>query len=192
MRKLRLQVQMSVDGYIGGPNGEMDWMTWNWDDKIKEYVNDLTDSSDTILLGRKMTPGFNGHWQAVQATDPSYSFARKMVEKPKYVFSKTIGPSAPKENGWENTTVVNGDLIEEVNKLKAQPGKDIVVYGGAGFDASLIKAGLIDEFHLFINPAAIGSGLSIFKELNDKQKFKLEKATAFDCGIVVLHYTKTN
>ena len=62
MRKLKLQVQMSVDGYICGPNGEMDWMTWNWDDKILAYVTELTDSVDTILLGRKMTDGFIGHW----------------------------------------------------------------------------------------------------------------------------------
>jgi dihydrofolate reductase len=192
MRKLKLQVQMSVDGFIGGPNGEMDWMTWTWDDKLKDYVTVLTDSVDTILLGRKMTPGFTGHWQAIQPTDPSYSFARKMVETPKYVFSKTLDASEPKNQGWENTTIVKGDLTEEVNKLKDQPGKDIVVYGGAGFDASLIKAGLIDEFHLFINPAAIGKGLSIFKELEDRQKFKLEKAIPFECGIVVLHYTKTN
>ena len=190
MRKLKLQVQMSVDGFIGGPNGEMDWMTWTWDDKIKEYVNELTDSVDTILLGRKMTPGFIGHWSAVQPSDPSYPFARKMMDKPKVVFSKTLDKSDPIAIGWENTTIAKGDISDEVNKLKNQAGKDIVVYGGAGFDSSLIKAGLIDEFHLFINPAAIGNGLPIFKEISDKQQLKLVKAIPFDCGIVVLNYTR--
>jgi dihydrofolate reductase len=72
-------------------------------------------------------------------------------------------------------------------KLKSESGKDIVVYGGATFD-SLIKAGLIDEFHLFINPAAIGSSMAIFKDLHEIQKFTMVKSTPFDCGIVELHY----
>jgi dihydrofolate reductase len=61
LRKIKLQVQMSVDGYIAGPHGEMDWLVWNWDDKLKEYVNELTESIDSILLGRKMTEGFIHH-----------------------------------------------------------------------------------------------------------------------------------
>ena len=123
MRKLKLQVQISVEGYIAGPNGEMDWMTWNWDDKIKACVNELTDSVDTILLGRKMTPGFIGHWSSVtDPADPSYAFAKKMMDKPKLVFSKTLDKS-----GWENTVIAKGDLVDEVNKLKSQNGKDIIV-----------------------------------------------------------------
>jgi dihydrofolate reductase len=84
--------------------------------------------------------------------------------------------------------VATGELTEEIIRLKGQNGKDIIVYGGASFDSSLIKEGLIDEFHLFINPAAIGKGMTIFKDLNEIQKFKLVKSIAFDCGIVVLHY----
>jgi dihydrofolate reductase len=185
MRKLKLQVQMSVDGYIGGPNGEMDWMTWNWDDKIMAYVNELTDSVDTILLGRKMTDGFIGHWSNAMkdTSNAEYPFAKKMMEKPKFVFSKTLDKS-----NWENTTLVKGDLVEEVNKLKKQNGKDIIVYGGASFDSSLIKAGLIDEFHLFVNPAIIGNGLSIFKEISAKKSLKLVKAIPFECSIVLLNY----
>ena len=65
LRKLKLQVQMSIDGYIAGPNGEMDWMVWNWDDKLKKYVFELTEPVDTIILGRKMTDGFISHWSDV-------------------------------------------------------------------------------------------------------------------------------
>ena len=186
LRKLKLQVQMSVDGYIAGPNGEMDWMVWNWDDKLKEYVNELTESIDTILLGRKMTDGFISHWSAVMTKpddDPDYAFAKKMIETPKVVFTKTMNKSK-----WVNTDIATGDLADEINKLKSQNGKDIIVYGGASFDSSLIKAGLIDEFHLFVNPAAIGNGMTIFKDLNKMQKFTLVKSIAFDCGIVLLHY----
>ena len=185
LRKLKLQVQMSVDGYIAGPNGEMDWMVWNWDDKLKEYVNELTEPVDSILLGRKMTEGFISYWSDVMTKpdNPDYAFAKKMIEIPKVVFTKTLNKS-----DWVNTDIATGDLTDEVNKLKRREGKDIIVYGGASFDSSLIKAGLIDEFHLFVNPAAIGNGMTIFKDLNEMQKFTLVKSIAFDCGIVLLHY----
>jgi dihydrofolate reductase len=185
LRKLKLQVQMSIDGYISGPNGEMDWLVWNWDDKLKEYVNQLTESVDSILLGRKMTESFISHWSDVitKPDNPDYAFAKKMIEIPKVVFTKTLNKSE-----WVNTDIATGDLTDEINKLKRQNGKDIIVYGGASFDSSLIKAGLIDEFHLFVNPAAIGNGMTIFKDLNEVQKFTLVKSIAFDCGIVLLHY----
>jgi dihydrofolate reductase len=185
LRKLKLQVQMSIDGYIAGPNGEMDWMVWNWDDKLKEYVNELTESVDSILLGRKMTEGFISYWSDVMTKldNPEYAFAKKMIEIPKVVFTKTLNKSK-----WVNTDIATGDLTDEINKLKRQNSKDIIVYGGASFDSSLIKAGLIDEFHLFVNPAAIGNGLTIFKDLNEMQKFTLVKSIPFDCGIVLLHY----
>jgi dihydrofolate reductase len=185
LRKLKLQVQMSVDGYIAGPNGEMDWMVWNWDDKLKEYVNELTEPVDSILLGRKMAEGFISHWSDVMTKpdNPDYAFAKKMIEIPKVVFTKTLNKS-----DWVNTDIATGDLTDEINKLKNQNGKDMIVYGGASFDSSLIKARLIDEFHLFVNPAAIGNGMTIFKDLNEMQKFTLVKSIAFDCGIVALHY----
>lgn len=186
MKKLKLQVQISVDGYIAGPNGEMDWMVWDWDDEIKNYVTELTDSSDTILLGRKMAGGFIDHWTGVMANpaDPSYPFAKKMVDTPKVVFTRTLDKSE-----WGNTSLAKGDIVEEVQKLKDQKGKDIIVYGGANFNANLIKHNLIDEYHLFVNPAVIGNGLPIFKEVQQKLGLKLIKASPFTCGIVVLTYT---
>ncbi|MDP3684041.1 MAG: dihydrofolate reductase family protein, partial [Ignavibacteria bacterium] len=91
---------------------------------------------------------------------------------------------------WNNTVIATGDLVEEVNNLKQQNGKDIIVYGGAKFVASLIKAGLIDEFNLFVNPTVLGAGMSIFKELDTKQNFTLKKTIAFECGIALLQYEK--
>jgi dihydrofolate reductase len=116
---------MSVDGYAGGPNGELDFMTWNWSDDIKKYVNELHDTIDTILMGRKMTDGFVGHWASIlnNPADESYEFAKKMIDTPKVVFTKTLDKSE-----WVNTVLAKGDLTEEVNKLKAQNGNDIIVY----------------------------------------------------------------
>jgi dihydrofolate reductase len=115
--------------------------------------------------------------------DRSHAFAKKMIETPKVVFTKTL-----KKSQWANTDIATGYLTDEVIKLKNQKGKDIIVYGGASFDSSLIREGLIDEFHLLINPIAIGNGMTIFKDLNKIQKFNLVRSVMFDCGIVGLHY----
>ncbi|MEN7551716.1 dihydrofolate reductase family protein [Rapidithrix thailandica] len=186
MKKLKLQVQMSLDGFVAGPNGEMDWMTWNWSEDIKNYVSELTESVDTILLGRKMAGGFIAHWTNTMNNpdEPEqHPFARKMVKYSKVVFSQTLQSSE-----WDNTELAIGELNEDVKAIKNRSGKDIIVYGGASFNASLIKAGLIDEFHLFVNPTVIGKGLSIFKEIEEKQNLQLKKAIPFDCGIVLMHY----
>jgi dihydrofolate reductase len=185
MRKLKLQVQMTVDGFIAGPNGEMDFGVWDWDDALKQYVTDLTEPVDCIVLGRHLAEGFIPHWAAVaaDATHPEHSAGRKFTDTPKVVFSSTLEKPV-----WENTALATGDLVAEINALKAQPGRDIIVYGGASFVASLVKHNLIDEYHLFVNPAAIGQGKSIFSELQGRLTLTLVKATPFACGIVVLHY----
>jgi dihydrofolate reductase len=179
MRKLKLQVQMSVDGYFAGPNGEMDWTARDWDDELKKYVTEITEPIDCIVLGRKLAQGFIPHW----ASHPEQEGADKFNSTKKVVFTKTLEKSE-----WDDTVLAKGDLVEEITKLKKQKGKDIIAYGGAAFVSALIKHGLIDEFHLFINPAAIGNGMTIFKGLDGKQDLTLVRSTSFDCGIVVLHY----
>ncbi len=177
-------MQLSVDGYVAGPNGEMDWMAMGWGDDIKNYIIALTEPVDTILLGRKLAEGFIPHWAALMENPETADiFTQKMANTHKVVFSKTLTASA-----WDNTDLATGNLVEEVKKLKAMKGGDIITYGGAGFTSSLIKAGLIDEYHLFINPAALGNGMPIFRDLKDRLNFKLVKSQAFEGGIVVLYY----
>lgn len=185
MKKLKLQVQMTADGFVCGPNGELDWMSFDWGEDIAKYVNDLTDSVDTILLGRKMTSGFMTYWSQVVSdkSNPEYSFGRKMVDTPKVVFTKTLEKSE-----WDNTRLAKGNLADEIRNLKNQNGEDIIVYGGASFVSNLIKEDLIDEYHLFVNPTAIGSGMKIFEEVNGKKNLNLIKSIPFDCGVVLLHY----
>lgn len=192
MRKVKLQMQLSIDGYVAGPNSEMDWMTWNWGDDIKKYVSDLTKPVDTILLGKNMTAGFISHWKAItnNPEDPEYPFARKFYDTPKVAFSKRLKASDDEVKAWDNTTLATGDLSREIERLKNQSGKDIIVYGGGNFVSNLIKQNLIDEYQLFINPVVLGNGLSIFKERDERLNLKLLSATPFDCGIVVLAYSR--
>ena len=185
MRKLKLHVAMSIDGCIAGPNNEMDWIDFTWNEKLRECEDRLHEPVDTILLGRKMTNEFISYWSNVmnKPEDPEYIFAKKMMETPKIVFTKTLNKSE-----WPNTEIATGDLKDEITKLKSQGGGDIIVYGGASFDSSLIKEKLIDEFYLFINPVIIGNGKTIFKDLNEIQKLSLIESKVFDSGIVLLHY----
>lgn len=180
MRTVKLQMQVSIDGFVAGPNGELDWMSGAWDENLLKFVNELTDSSNTILLGRKMTPGFVSYWEHVvnnQPESPEFPFAQKMVNMQKIVFSKTV-----KAMAGENVAVENSDIVTAVKALKALPGKDIIVYGGANFVSSLIENNLIDEIYLFINPVALGEGLQIF---SNRKKFKLNNSTAYNNGIVI-------
>jgi dihydrofolate reductase len=135
--------------------------------------------------GKEKDDGFISYWSDLinKPDDPWYAFAKKMIETPKVVFSKTLNKSM-----WINTDIATGNLIEEVNRIKSQTGGDIVVYDVASFDTSLIKEKLIDEFYLFINPVAIGNGMTIFKDLNKIQKYTLIESKAFECGKVLLRH----
>lgn len=184
MRKLKLQIQLTIDGFISGENGEMDWMLLDWSDDLKEYITEITNPVDTILLGRKLAEGFIPYWtEAFNNPNGEEEGARKMVETPKVVFSKTLLKSE-----WDRTIIATGELADEVNALKNQAGGDMIVYGGGKFVSSLIKEKLIDELHLLINPAVLGKGMPIFQEVSQIQNFKLMYSKQFECGIIVLKY----
>ena len=105
MRKLTLQVQLSLDGLIAGPTGEMDWMTFHWDDALKEYVQELTEPVDCIILGRKLAEGFIPHWAGVAANpdDPEVAAGKKFTDTPKVVFTKTL-----EQSPWMRIRLANG------------------------------------------------------------------------------------
>ncbi|MCB0545124.1 MAG: dihydrofolate reductase [Saprospiraceae bacterium] len=184
MRTLKLQMQISADGFIASPEGKLDWITWNWDQGIKDHVSALTEPVDCILLGRNVAEGFIPHWTALaqnpETAGEELAFARKMADTPKVVFSRTLDQSK-----WDNTQIAGGALDDEIARLKQQDGGDIIVYGGGELVSSLIGQGLIDELNLFVNPTAIGEGMSIFR---DRTGLKLRQSKAFDCGIVLLQY----
>jgi dihydrofolate reductase len=198
MRKLILETQTSIDGFIARTNGSTDWMIWDWrpnwgwDKALQQYHTDLTKSADCILLSRQMAQeGFNAHWKQVAENpdDSRYEFAKHIADTYKIVFSSTLEKTTAIPGGWENTDIAKGNYVEFITDLKSRKGKSILVYGGSSFVSSLIKARLIDEFHLIINPVVIGDGLPIFKEVMDQQDMKLNQARSFDSGMAVLNYS---
>ena len=181
MRTFKLQVQTSVDGYMAGPNGEMDWMTLSWTDDMNDYVNALTEPVDCIVLGRKLAEGFIPAWASGPEGEDQASIDQ-MNNTPKVVISNTLT-----ESPWENAVVAGGDLAGSVNELKAQPGGDMIAYGGGTLVRDLIAKGLLDELHLFVNPVAIGEGMPVFPRLDAHQRLRLVTARPFECGITALH-----
>ncbi|MBZ9861618.1 dihydrofolate reductase family protein [Mesorhizobium sp. CA12] len=191
MRKLILQMQISVDGFVGADEDRR-WQLWEWgddsawDEELKRDFNAVFTTIDTILLSRKMAEeGYLTHWGNAARKYPKdrfFAFAQRIVEAEKVVASDKLGTSR-----WERTRVVSGDLPREVNAVKQGEGGDIAVFGGAGFASALIAAGLVDEFQLFINPAVLGSGRRIF----DKGGFgrlRLLGSRPYASGMVVSRY----
>jgi dihydrofolate reductase len=187
MRKVKLQMQMTINGYVGGPNGKNDWMTWNPDDEFTGFLNSLLDSSDTLLLGRKTAEGIIKYWENTAIENPTHPFAKKIAGIPKVVFTKTLGKST-----WNNSTLAKGNLAEEIDGLKKQNGKDILVFGGADFVSSLIKENLIDEYHLIINPTAMSNGMTVFNSLDRIQKFTPIQSKLYPGGKTVLSFKPKN
>lgn len=184
MGKLKLQTQITIDGYMDGPDGQMDWMTPEWSDDMSAYSGALHESVDRIVLGRKLAESFIPAW-AARREDPQGETPESiawMNDTPKIVFSRTL-TEAP----WENATIVAGDLTEVVGALKAEGG-DLITYGGGPLASGLLAHGLIDEVHLFVNPTATGGGLSIFGNLDAYARLRLVSATPFECGVTALYY----
>ncbi len=181
MRKLKLQMQVSIDGVVGGGRSHRS----NWDVEVRQYSIANTANVDCILLGRKTAVGFIPHWKSVAESpkDPDFEFGKLITNIPKVVFSRTLGKSE-----WPNATVANGEIADSVNQMKKQTGKDLLVYGGSSFVASLVEHNLIDEYHLLLNPVFLGNGLTISSGLADALRLTLVTTRAFSCGTVLLCY----
>ena len=183
MRKLKLQMQISLDGFVATKSGEI--IPSKWDNGVRLFSIDNFKNVDCILLGRKTAESLIPYWGEV-AGNPKhgdYKLGKLITDIPKVVFSKKI-----KTGKWDNATIVKGDIGEEIKKLKKKKGKDIIIYGGYSFVSSLIQHKLIDEFYLLVNPTAVGNGQAIFKYLKDNLQLTLEKSKTFACGTVLLFY----
>ncbi|RAZ84166.1 deaminase [Mesorhizobium hawassense] len=191
MKKLILQMQVSVDGFVGA-DGDHSWQLWEWgddsawDDELKQDFNAVFETIDTILLSRKMAEeGYLTHWSNAARKYPKdrfHAFAQRIVDAQKVVASGRLETSR-----WERTRVVSGDLPREVDALKQGEGGDIAVFGGAGFASALVAAGLVDEFQLFVNPAVLGAGRRIFDQ-GGFARLKLLGSKAYASGMVVSRY----
>ncbi|WP_163513051.1 dihydrofolate reductase family protein [Fodinicola acaciae] len=181
MRTFKLQAQVTIDGFMGGPDGEMDWLTFDWSPDLKAHVGAMTEAADLMVLGRNLADGFIPAWEARPAGESDKAIDW-MIDTPKVIVSTTLTePPRP------NTTIAT-DVVATVKELKARDGGDIITYGGATLVHALIANDLLDELHLFVNPVAIGKGLPVFPGAEAAQRFELLSAKAFECGVAELVY----
>ena len=182
MRKLIYLMNVSLDGFIEGPNRELDWT--HVDEESMSLFNDQQRGMDTLLYGRRLYEVMT-YWETAEA-DPSISevereFARIWKNSTKLVFSKTL------KQVQGNARLVKGDIAAEITKLKQQPGKDLEI-GGPNLASTVMQLGLIDEFRLVVHPVVLGSGTRFFPALADKIDLRLVETRAFGSGVVYLRY----
>jgi dihydrofolate reductase len=183
-RKLILSMQITLDGFVAGPNDDADWLIIS-DDAWTDLDKDLN-AADTYLLGRKMYPAYSEHWQSVLRnpdSDPNELKFAKLADKTQHiVFTK--GDFKP---DWKNTRVAH-DLSAEIARLKKENGKNIIAWGGANFASNLIELGLVDEYRLALNPTILAKGKALFNNLQQRKKLVLIDSKPLKSGLVILRY----
>ncbi len=172
MRKLVLKMQVSLDGLIGGPNGEVDWIFPSLDEGATGWLLDTLWQAEVHLMGSQTYRAMAAHWP-----DSTEAFAAPMNEMPKFVFSSSM-TEAP----WGDTHIIDGDLASEIERLKRLPGRDLLAHGGARFARSLVRLGLVDEYRLMVHPVVLGRGLSLFGDLPARMDLQLMGTRTFASG----------
>ena len=178
-------MMVSLDGYIDGPNGEMDWVPF--DEEFQKYNNEDLSTYDTFLYGRVAyqktgTMNMNEFVQLYGETPDVIEFVNRVNNMTKIVFSRTM------ENIEGHGRVISGHIEEEVTKLKQQPGKDMALVAGPGLVSTFVRHGLIDEYRIGVAPIILGGGKQLFKAIADKRQLKLSGTRTFHSGIVMLNY----
>ncbi len=184
MRKVILLVHASLDGFVGGPNGEMDWI--KLPEGLFDDVNHITANADTAIYGRVTYGMMESYWPTAAeqpgATKHDVEHAQWANNATKLVFSKTL-----QKTNWQNTRIVPGNEAEEIKQLKQQPGKNILMLGSPTLAHSFMKAGLIDEYIVAINPVILGKGLPLFDSINNKVGLSLVRTKIYD-PVILMHY----
>ena len=179
MKKVTAGLFVSLDGVTESPEK---WQHPYFNDEMGEAVGAAMAAADAMLLGRVTYQEFASYWPGVSSEDQP--FADYMNNAPKYVASRTL--EGPLE--WNNSTLIKGNLVEEIARLKRQPGKNIGITGSVTLVQSLLEQDLLDELGLMIHPVVVGSGKRLFEEGGDPKKLKLVESKTFSTGVVYLTY----
>jgi len=184
-RKVVSFVHASLDGFVAGPNGEMDWITM--DDEIFEDAIALAAAADTALYGRTTYQMMESYWPSVlrspQATKNELHHARWVEDVTKIVFSTSL-----ETVDWNNARLVKNNIPTVLDTLKHQPGKNMMIFGSPRLTHSFMQMGLIDEYRINVNPVVLRDGVPLFDNINDRINLKLLNTKIFESGVIGLHY----
>ena len=185
IRKVILLMHMSLDGFVAGRNGEMNWITI--DDEIFEDANDLANSADLALFGRTTYSMMESYWPSVltnsNSTERELEYAMWMENVSKIVFSTTLDKVE-----WNNTRLIKETITEEMMRLKQEPGMNMIIIGSPGLTHSFMERGLIDAYRVNVNPVVLGDGVPLFKNFRDRVNLKLSRSRTFPSGVLGLLY----
>ena len=185
MRKIFSFMHMSLDGFVAGPHGEMNWI--KVDEEIFDYVGQRIGEGDTALYGRVTYQMMENYWPTAGdkpgASKHDIEHSKWYSQVHKVVLSKTM-----KDVDLANTTIISDNLSDRINELKQLEGKDILLFGSPTATHSLIQQDLIDGYWLFVNPIILGQGIPLFVDIKDKIKLKLLTTRRFTCGVTELNY----
>jgi dihydrofolate reductase len=190
MGKLTVSMNLTMDGYLAGPDGELDWHFTSWTEEMADTLCRHLSQADTILLGRVTYEAMLAYWSC-KAADPTcaaedYAFAFMMNSYPKLVFSNKL--AIPEKN----TRLLKGNLEKEIRLQKSSGSKHIMVYGSGQLVDALIKANLVDEYQLWVHPVILGKGKRLFKNGLDRIGLKLVHSEIFSSGVVLLCHQTVN
>jgi dihydrofolate reductase len=185
MKRIKVSMHISLDGFVAGLNGEMDWI--KFDNQLFDFVKTFTDKADTALYGRITWKLMDSYWPAA-ADNPDatvhdkehslwYNSADKIV-----VSTKMMGQNA------KGTTFIGGDIIQQIREIKQKNGKDILIFGSPSVVRLLMKDNLIDDYWLFVNPIILGQGISMFTKLDNSIELIPKTTKNFSCGVTAMHF----
>lgn len=185
MRKIISFMHISLDGFVAGPKGEMDWI--KVDEEIFDFVGNRISEGDTALYGRVTYQMMEDYWPTAgakpTATRHDIEHAKWYSQVHKVVLSKTM-----KGAGLTNTKIISDNLSDSISEIKQQAGKEILLFGSPTATHSLIQLNLIDGYWLFVNPIILGQGIPLFTDIKDTIKLKLLTTRQFSCGVTELNY----
>lgn len=187
-RKLFLFMMTSLDGYMEGSDHDLSWH--NVDSEFNDFAAEQLGSADTILFGRRTYQLMESFWPGPQGLQGDSVVAKYMNMTPKVVFSHSLDKVTETEH-WKNVRLVKDNISQEVNNLKQQESKDLVILGSNNFCVTLLEEGLLDEIRIMVNPVAIGQGTPLFAGLKEKVSFQLTNTRTFHNGNVLLTYIVT-
>ena len=187
MKNVILFVHTSLDGFVAGPQGEMDWITVN--DEIFDFVTHLTDETDMALYGRITYEMMEGYWPTAgdqpNASKHDIEHAKWYNQVAKIVLSRTMAGKTS-----VNTQFISENIADEINHLKQDEGKNILIFGSPSASHALMAENLIDGYWLFVNPVLLGQGIPVFKNLKDRTALQLIESRVFSSGVIALHYKR--
>ncbi|PST83231.1 dihydrofolate reductase [Pedobacter yulinensis] len=187
MRKVIVSMNVTLDGYLSGPEGELDWHFDAWSADMAGALCTELNGADTILLGRESYLAMSAYWSSCGSDlyfpREDLAFADMMNNHKKIVFSKTLEYAS-----WKNSTLWRGTVRAAISDLRKQPGKNIIVYGSGKLVDALVAEQLVDIYRLWLHPVALGRGRALFKKLRSRLNLKPESIERFSSGVIALSY----